>query len=89
MPPLSKINLGLLALRRDNPSGAYVGEFFRAINAGDQIITTGLVLQEILQGFVGPRQHEQIRSRFASLLFLQPASIDHVNAAELRNKLGK
>ncbi len=79
-------NVWSLALRRDDPGGPYVGEFFRAVSAGESVITTGLVLQEILQGFTGPRQREQIQARFASLTFLYPEWDDHVSAAELRNK---
>jgi predicted nucleic acid-binding protein len=73
-------------MRRGDPGGAYVDELFRAISVSEPIFTTGLVLQELLQGFVGPRQHEQVRSRLASFPFLQPEPDDHVNAAELRNK---
>jgi predicted nucleic acid-binding protein len=75
-----------LAMRRDDPGGVHVDELLRAISAGSSIVTTGLVLQEVLQGFIGPRQHEQIRSRLTSFPFLQPEPDDHVAAAELRNK---
>jgi predicted nucleic acid-binding protein len=75
-----------LALRRDAASSApEVSELVRALEAGDAIITTGLVLQELLQGFSGPRQREQILDRFAALPLLVPDRRDHVNAAELRN----
>jgi len=73
-------------MRRDDPGGPYVGELVRAIGANESIYSTGLVLQEVLQGFVGPRQHEQIRQRLTSFPFLQPLPDDHVHAAELRNK---
>jgi predicted nucleic acid-binding protein len=49
------------------------------------VVTTGLVLQEILQGFLGPRARERILERFASLPFLISQREDHVRAAELRN----
>jgi predicted nucleic acid-binding protein len=55
------------------------------IEAGEVIITTGLVLQEILQGFHGPRDREAILLRFAPLPLLSPDRRDHVEAAELRN----
>ena len=51
----------------------------------DVVVTTGLVLQELLQGFYGPKSHEQIIERFASLPLLQPDREDHVAAADLRN----
>jgi len=48
-------------------------------------VTTGLVLQELLQGFSGPRNRSQILDRFAALPLLVPDRRDHVEAAELRN----
>ena len=58
----------------------------RALEAGELVLTTGLVLQELLQGFSGPRNREQIVDRFAALPLLVPDRRDHVDAAELRNK---
>ena len=49
-------------------------------------MTTGLVLQELLQGFSGPRDRRQILERFAALPLLVPDRRDHVDAADLRNK---
>ena len=76
-----------LALRRDAPSPVpEVHGLVRAIEAGQVILTTGLVLQELLQGFSGPRDRERMVERFAALPLLVPERRDHVNAAELRNK---
>ena len=75
-----------LALRRDAPGGPFVAELLRAINAGDQIVTTGLVLQEILQGVSGPRRRDQIIARLASVHSLRPEWDDHLNAADLFNR---
>ena len=76
-----------LAFRRDPPALVKeVCELVRAIEAGEELITTGLVLQELLQGFSGPRNRAQILDRFAALPLLVPDRRDHVNAAELRNK---
>jgi predicted nucleic acid-binding protein len=61
-------------------------ELIRAIEAGEELVTTGLVLQELLQGFSGPRNRAQILDRFAALPLLVPDRRDHVDAAELRNK---
>ena len=45
-----------LAFRRDAPvAGPEVAALRAAIAGGDTIVTTGLVLQELLQGFAGPR----------------------------------
>ena|ERR1051326_3841704 len=76
-----------LALRRDPPARApEVGALVRAIEFGETILTTGLVLQELLQGFFGPRDRQQIVDRFAALALLVPDRRDHIDAAELRNK---
>jgi predicted nucleic acid-binding protein len=76
-----------LALRRDAPSPApEVRALVRAIEAGETILTTGLVLQELLQGFSGPRDRQQIIDRFGALALLVPDRRDHVDAAELRNR---
>lgn len=76
-----------LALRRDAPfSATEVRALVRAIEAGETILTTGLVLQELLQGFSGPKAHDQILDRFSSVPLLVPDRNDHIAAAELRNR---
>ncbi|HEX3673124.1 MAG TPA: PIN domain-containing protein [Rhizomicrobium sp.] len=72
-----------LALRRDAPNGPFVAELTRAINAGDGVFVSGLVVQEILQGVSGPRQRDQIIARLASFPYLTPEWDDHIAAAEL------
>lgn len=75
-----------LALRRDSPDhGAEVSALLRALERGDPILTTGLVLQELLQGFSGPKARELILERFSALPLLVPDRDDHVAAAEVRN----
>ena len=75
-----------LALRRDQASDAPQVRALRAALEGEEIVvTTGLVLQELLQGFAGPRAREDIIARFAALPILGPDRQDHINAAELRN----
>ncbi len=76
-----------LALRRDAPSSASeVRALVRAIEGGETILTTGLVLQELLQGFSGPKASDQILDRFSSVPLLVPDRNDHIAAAELRNR---
>jgi predicted nucleic acid-binding protein len=76
-----------LTFRRDMPSPASERrELVRAIEAGEELVTTGLVLQELLQGFSGPRDRTQILDRLAALPLLVPDRRDHVEAAELKNK---
>jgi predicted nucleic acid-binding protein len=49
------------------------------------VITTGLVLQELLQGFAGPKSRDQILKHFSALPLLMPDREDHIAAAALRN----
>lgn len=73
-----------LALRRDAPSLRREVTFLaEALEAGESIFTTGLVLQELLQGFRGPQAREAIVERFALLPFLVPSREDHIDAAGL------
>jgi predicted nucleic acid-binding protein len=71
-----------LALRRDgagdDPS---VQRLREALEGGEGVFTTGLVLQELLQGFQGPKARDAIVERFASLPFLAPDRTDHIDAA--------
>jgi predicted nucleic acid-binding protein len=75
-----------LAFRRDRqatePEAAALA---RALDGGETVIATGLVLQELLQGFSGPRSRTQILGHFSAIPLLQPDRQDHVGAAELRN----
>jgi predicted nucleic acid-binding protein len=76
-----------LTFRRDAPVlSDERRELVRAIEAGEELVTTGLVLQELLQGFSGPRNRTQILDRFAALPPLIPDRRDHEDAAELKNK---
>jgi len=76
-----------LAFRRDSPSSAIeVRALTRMIEAGEAILTTGLVLQELLQGFSGPKAHAQILDRFSAVPLLVPDREDHIAAAVLRNR---
>lgn len=75
-----------LALRRDAEGSTQAVEVLRsALEGADQVFTTGLVLQELLQGFAGPKARSQLIERFAALAFLQPDREDHIEAAEVRN----
>jgi predicted nucleic acid-binding protein len=75
-----------LALRRDGlASDPHVAVLVRALEHGDQVLTTGLVLQELLQGFSGPKARAQIIERFSALPLLTPDRQDHIAASELRN----
>ncbi len=76
-----------LALRRDGPTSApKVTALAEALEQGDLVFTTGLVLQELLQGFQGPKARDAIIRRFAPLPFLVPERADYIEAAEVRNE---
>jgi hypothetical protein len=76
-----------LALRRSE-SGAEreVSRLREALFAREAVYTTGLILQELLQGFRGPRQRDAILRRFSALPTISPDRDDHINAAEVRNR---
>lgn len=76
-----------LALRRDAPPQTAASRMLvRAIESGETLLTTGLVLQELLHGFSGPRARAQILDRFSAVPLLVPDREDHIDAAELRNR---
>lgn len=79
-----------LALRRDAAATEPEVQHLReALLGADVVVTTGLVLQELLQGFSGARASAQIVERFSALPLVQPDREDHVAAAALRNTCRK
>jgi predicted nucleic acid-binding protein len=76
------------ALRRDSPSDLpEVRRLRQALEGGEAIFSTGLILQELLQGFGGARARQKIIQTFATLPFIIPQTRDHIDAAELRTRL--
>lgn len=75
-----------LALRRDTEQSLPEVVALRdALLGAQQVFTTGLILQELLQGFAGPKAGARLLERFSALGFLQPEREDHIEAAEVRN----
>lgn len=74
-----------LALRRDRPANSPAVAGLRAALESDLVVTTGLIVQELLQGFLPERTQSEIRRRFRALPAVQPTRDDHIAAAELRN----
>ncbi|MEO7742212.1 MAG: PIN domain-containing protein [Usitatibacter sp.] len=75
-----------LALRRDSAASVPEVEALKgALQTGESVVTTGLVLQELLQGFSGPKDRSRIIDRFAALPLISPDRQDHIDAAALRN----
>ena len=76
-----------LAFRRDEVSATpQVAALRHGLDSGEIIVTTGLILQELLQGFAGPRARKDIIDRFTALPLLAPEREDHIDAADLRNR---
>ena len=75
-----------LALRRDAPPDqAPVDMLRQALLDGETIVITGIVLQELLQGFHGPKDQARIIERMQALPLLEPSRDTHIHAARLRN----
>ena len=78
-----------LALRRDSPPDiAELTELERTLRAG-MVVSTGLVLQELLQGFSRPKAHNLIVEKFRAFPLIVPDREDHISAADLRTRCRK
>ena len=76
-----------LALRRNpGPEVPEVRRLREALTGGEPVHTTGMVLQELLQGYAGPKARSAILEQFGALPLIVPTRGDHVDAAELRNR---
>jgi predicted nucleic acid-binding protein len=86
MSLLVDISVWSLAFRRDREATEpEVQELKEALFRSEVVVTTGLVLQELLQGFSGAKAQAQIVERFGALPLLQPDRDDHIGAAAVRN----
>lgn len=76
-----------LALRRDAATDFPALVLLKdALLNGKTVVTTGVVIQELLQGFAGPKDRRRLIERFQALPLLQPDRQTHIAAAGLRNK---
>jgi hypothetical protein len=74
------------ALRSDEPDRDPIGSALLAgLRGRHTIVVTGLILQEVLQGWKGARSRPDIISQFRYLTSVTPTFDDHVAAADLRN----
>lgn len=79
-----------LLLRRDRPPEvAEVRALELALGAGAPVVSTGLILQELLQGITGPKDRALLASRFSAILLVVPDREDHVEAALLHTRCRK
>lgn len=74
-----------LALRRDRPSGREVDALRGGIERGE-VVLTGIILQEILQGFPSAERTRRLADHLAPFPLLALHRGDYVYAAEIRNK---
>lgn len=75
-----------LAYRRDSPPDIPQVDALRtALLGGEQITTSGVVLLELLRGFVPSRAQHLIREQLGTVPFIEPKRNDYVAAAALSN----
>ena len=75
-----------LAFRRDGDlQAAQVKRLREALIGGEPLLTTGVVVQELLQGFNGPKARELLLSQLSAIPMIRPARADHIAAADLHN----
>lgn len=71
-----------LSLRRDAPDFPEHHELRRALDSSDLVTTTGVVVQELMQGLVSERARTVIRERMSRLSQISATVDDHLAAAE-------
>jgi predicted nucleic acid-binding protein len=60
-----------LALRRDSPPNSPEAVQLTKALESELVVTTGLIMQELLQGFLPERTQAEIRRRFSALPAVQ------------------
>jgi len=71
--------------RRDQPVHHPATQLLLGLLESDgDVYTSGLVVQELLQGVSGPRHRDEIIRRFRYLPALTPDLDDHIRAAEIQ-----
>lgn len=75
-----------LAYRRDAPPDVpQVAVLRSALVGGEYVAMTGMVLLELLRGFIPARAQERILTDLAALELIEPTRDDYVEAARLAN----
>ncbi len=76
-----------LAFRRDTPPhDPAVRRLLHALQGGDLVVTTGVIIQELLQGLIPSRTRTAIEGRILALPSIVPTVEDHVGAADIWNR---
>jgi len=75
-----------IAYRRDTPPDLPEVRALRdALSGGAAVVTTGIILLELLRGFVPPAAQQTIRTDLGTLDAVEPSWSDYAAAAELSN----
>lgn len=86
MPLLVDTSVWSLAFRRDAPPDAPEVQFLaRALGGADDVFTAGVVVLELLRGFLPTRVAAGLAERFAVMQLVEPTREDYVAAAGLAN----
>jgi len=86
VPLLVDTSVWSLAYRRDTPPDVpEVAALKTALAGGDAVVTTGIVLLELLRGFVPERAQRTIRDDLGVLEYVGPMRTDYEDAAALSN----
>lgn len=73
-----------LAFRRDTPPDVpQVAALAAALAGSEVVVASGIVLLELLQGFVRPRVQQTLEEQFAVIRLLEPNREDYIAAAQL------
>lgn len=79
-----------LALRRDgNLQAPAVRYLHQALVDGQTVVTTGIILAELLRGAVHKDSRAKILQNLAALTYLEPSREDYILSAELSNTCRK
>ncbi len=73
-----------LAFRRDRPADTpEVLALAEALAGSETVFATGVILLELLQGFVPPRVQQVLEEQFAGMHLIEPTREDYIGAAQL------
>ncbi|MEQ8768660.1 MAG: PIN domain-containing protein [Planctomycetota bacterium] len=87
MSSLVETSVWSMALRRgDATPSEPVVRLKSALANGEPVFTTGIILQELLQGFTRKRSRDQILESFAAFAFIVPDRLDHIEAADIHTR---
>lgn len=73
-----------LAFRRDSPPDVpEVAQLATALAGTEDVVATGLIQLELLQGFISARVQQALEERFTAMTLVEPRRHDYVAAARL------